>query len=72
MQNQKTVIITQIFITLMMASLMTGIFSFFELGFTQVWLQAWLSKFIVAWPIAFILSLFVGKIGFSLATKLTA
>ncbi|EGR0730457.1 DUF2798 domain-containing protein [Vibrio cholerae] len=71
MQKKKTLIVAQIFISLMMAFLMTGIFSFFELGMTLVWLQAWMSKFIVAWPIAFILSIFVGNLGFKLATKLT-
>ncbi|MDE1516064.1 DUF2798 domain-containing protein [Vibrio sp. dsl-7] len=71
MQKKKTLIVAQIFISLMMAFLMTGIFSFFELGMTHVWLQAWMSKFIVAWPIAFILSIFVGNLGFKLATKLT-
>ncbi|HGF7192462.1 TPA: DUF2798 domain-containing protein [Vibrio cholerae] len=71
MQKKKTLIVAQLFISLMMAFLMTGIFSFLELGMSHVWLQTWMSKFIVAWPIAFILSIFVGNLGFKLATKVT-
>ncbi|EPW7036677.1 DUF2798 domain-containing protein [Vibrio parahaemolyticus] len=72
MQKKQTLIIAQIFISLMMAFLMTGIFSFFDLGMTQIWLQTWMKHFIVAWPIAFILSIFVGNLGFKLANKVTS
>ncbi|PMH43258.1 MFS transporter [Vibrio sp. 10N.286.49.B3] len=72
MQKKQTLITAQALISLMMAFLMTGIFSFLELGFSAVWLEVWMSHFIVAWPIAFILSLFVSKIAFKAAIKLTA
>ena len=72
MQKKQTLIIAQIFISLMMALLMTGIFSFIELGMTQIWLYTWMKQFIVAWPIAFVLSIFVGSAGFKLANKVTS
>lgn len=72
MQKKQTLILAQIFISLMMAFLMTGIFSFVELGMNQEWLYTWAKHFVVAWPIAFILSLFVSNLGFKLAIKVTS
>ncbi|MGL4418001.1 MAG: DUF2798 domain-containing protein [Plesiomonas shigelloides] len=56
----------------MMACLMTGIFSLLELGFSLTWLHAWAKHFLLAWPVAFCLSLVVGNLGFKLAEKVTA
>jgi len=72
MQKKQTLILAQIFISLMMAFLMTGIFSFAELGMTQLWLQTWMKHFFIAWPIAFVLSIFVGNAGFKLANRITS
>ena len=72
MQKKQTLIVAQIFISFMMAFLMTGIFSFFELGMTQAWLHTWIKHFIVTWPIAFVLSIFVGNLGFKLANRVTS
>ncbi|MCE0495611.1 DUF2798 domain-containing protein [Vibrio salinus] len=72
MQKKQTLIIAQIFISLMMAFLMTGIFSLLELGMTQAWLYTWIKHFILAWPIAYVLSIFVGNVSFKLANKVTS
>ncbi len=72
MQKKHTLIIAQIFISLMMAFLMTGIFSFVELGMTKAWLYTWMKHFVTAWPIAFVLSIYVGTLGFKLANKVTS
>lgn len=50
---------------------MTGIFSFIPMGLSLEWLKTWAEHFIVAWPIAFVLSLFVSRSSFSLAMRLT-
>ena len=71
MTDTKTIIIAQIFISCMMAFLMTGIFSFLNLGPTLQWLQDWSWCFVRAWPIAFVLSLVVGKLAFKLAGAIT-
>jgi len=65
--NKKLIILAQAFISCLMALLMSGIMSFFHLGFTVEWLQIWSSTFIVAWPVAFALSLVVGPVSFKMA-----
>jgi cytochrome c biogenesis factor len=67
----KTMIVAQIFISCMMACLMSGIMGLIVLGPTEVWLESWPRQFITAWPIAFVLSLVVGPIAFRLAGRLT-
>jgi len=72
MHKTKTILIAQFLISLMMAFLMTGIFSFIDLGFNYQWLIIWAQHFIIAWPIAFSLSLVVSKLSFSIALRVTA
>jgi hypothetical protein len=55
----------------MMAWLMTGFFGFLHFGPTTAWLREWLGAFVIAWPVAFVLSLFVGKLGFTIAIRIT-
>lgn len=70
MSEKKTLLIAQVFMTFMMAFLMSGILSFIQMGPTSEWLHFWPSQFIIAWPIAFCLTLFVSKIAFGLAYKI--
>ena len=69
--SKKTLILAQVFISLMMAFLMSGIMSMIALGPTHLWLWAWPWQFILAWPIAFCLSLVVSRLGFALSVRLT-
>ncbi|MFC0246502.1 DUF2798 domain-containing protein [Falsochrobactrum ovis] len=55
----------------MMAFLMTGFFSVLHLGFTAAGLHEWARAFVIAWPVAFLLSLIVGRLGFKLAHFIT-
>ena len=71
MHHAKTTLLAQIFISFMMAFIMTGFFGFLHLGATQTWLWDWASAFVIAWPVAFGLSLVVGRIAFALAIRLT-
>ena len=71
MTDTKTIILAQVFISCMMAFTMTGIFSCLSFGFTAQWLHAWPRAFATAWPIAFVLSIVVGKLSFTLAGKIT-
>ena len=48
---------------------MSGIMGLLVMGPTAEWLHAWPRQFITAWPIAFILTLFVGRIGFAIAHR---
>ncbi len=67
----KTIILAQAFISLMMAFLMTGFFGALHFGFTVTWLTEWAQAFVIAWPVAFCLSLVVGRFGFKLAHLIT-
>lgn len=71
MSDKKTLLIAQLLMTFMMAFLMSGIMSLLQLGATVTWLQVWPQQFIIAWPIAFCLTLFVSKIAFGVAHRLT-
>ncbi|MXR36364.1 DUF2798 domain-containing protein [Craterilacuibacter sinensis] len=71
MQKTPIIIIAQLFISLMMAFAMTGIFSLLDLVFSLAWLHTWATRFIVAWPIAFCLSLVIGNLGFKIAFKVS-
>jgi hypothetical protein len=65
--DRKTLLLAQVLITFMMAASMSGIMSFIALGPSALWLRVWPSQFLIAWPIAFVLTLFVSKFAFSLA-----
>lgn len=67
----KTIILAQLFISCMMAFLMTGFMGFLHLGFSLAWAQEWLGNFVIAWPVAFCFSLVTGRIGFMLAHHIT-
>ncbi len=69
--DTKTLLIAQLLIACMMAFCMTGLFSFLKLGPTAEWLHEWLKAFVAAWPIAFCLSIFVGKLSFKIASRIT-
>ncbi len=71
MSDKKTLLIAQLLMTFMMAFLMSGIMSMIQLGATATWLQVWPQQFIIAWPIAFCLTLVVSKIAFGVAHKLS-
>lgn len=70
MHKPRTILIAQALISLMMAFFMTGFFSFLELGFSGRWFEVWAGHFVLAWPVAFCLSLPVSKIAFDVAGKL--
>lgn len=70
MLDKKTLLLAQLFITFMMAGLMSGIMSLFALGPTAEWLAAWPRQFALAWPIAFVLTLFTSRAGIGLAVKI--
>ncbi len=65
--TKATLITAQFFISMMMAFLMTGIFTAFPMHFAQGWSALWIKRFVLAWPIAFVLSLGVGPLAFRLA-----
>ena len=65
----RTLLVAQVIISFSMALLMTGYGTCLQLGFSAEWLQAWARSFVTAWPVAFCLSLVVGKLAFAIAHK---
>jgi hypothetical protein len=70
LMDKRTLLIAQVFITLMMAGLMSGIMGLIVLGPSAEWLHAWPRQFITAWPIAFGLTFVVSPIAFGLAIRI--
>jgi len=69
--DKKTLLIAQVLMTFMMALLMSGIMSAIALGPGRAWLSVWMKQFIMAWPIAFVLTLGVARVAFPLAARLS-
>lgn len=70
MQSKALILLAQVFISMMMAFLMSGIMGAFATGVNANWLRHWPVAFATAWPIAFVLSLGVGPVAFWLASRL--
>ncbi|MEH6647789.1 DUF2798 domain-containing protein [Sulfitobacter sp.] len=64
--DKKSLILTQIFMTFLMAVSMSGIMSFISLGPTALWLSVWPKSALIAWPFAFAL----GAIAFSVSLRI--
>jgi hypothetical protein len=71
MTNKKTLLLAQALIALMMATFMTGFFSFLSLGPTSQWILAWGKSFVIAFPVAFLASLVISPIAFRMAHAIT-
>lgn len=69
--NPKTIVIAQFFISAMMAFLMSGYATAVHFGINAIWLSEWGVAFLMAWPVAFVLSLGVGRLGFMIAARIT-
>lgn len=68
--NPKLIITAQVFISGMMAFLMTGFFAILHLGLTAEAVSVWAESYVIAWPVAFCFSLVVSPIAFKIAGKL--
>jgi len=67
MMNKRTMIITQTIMTCMMALSMSGIMYLIMAGPDAFQVSIWLKQFVIAWPIAFVLT----NIAFPLASAMT-
>ena len=68
---KKTLIVAQIFMTCMMAFCMSGIMMVISLGWGEFSVSHWLTQFLIAWPIAFVMTQIVSRIAFPLAFIVT-
>lgn len=67
--NKKFIFLSQVFMTFIMASIMSGLMSLFAMGPSMEWLAAWPKSFIIAWPIAFALTMVAWPASMALAKK---
>ncbi len=67
MTDKKTLLLAQVFITMMMSFSMPGVMSLIALGPTSQRLREWPIAFVTAWPIAFCFTMFVGPLAFKMA-----
>lgn len=70
LMDKKTLLIAQILLTFLMALSMSGIMSALQLGLTKEWLDVWPEQFLIAWPIAFIMTQGATRIAFPVAMRL--
>lgn len=70
MNQKKFIIITQVFISGMMAFVMTLFFSILNLGLNSLMIQEWLTSFAIAWPVAFLFSLVISPLAFAISGKM--
>jgi len=54
--DRRTILFSQILMTCMMALSMSGIMYFIAAGPNAFSVKAWLTQFVIAWPIAFVLT----------------
>lgn len=71
MMDKKTLLLAQVFITLMMAASMSGIMSLLAVGPSAGWPLIWAKEFAIAWPIAFCLTFVASRIAFAMARRIT-
>lgn len=64
--DKKTLLIGQIIMTFLMAFTMSGIMIFVTMGVSAETVKLWLSKFLIAWPIAFCFTQVYSRIAFPL------
>lgn len=68
--STKNVLLSQVIMTFLMASLMSGLMSLIHSGPSMQWLRAWPGQFIIAWPIAFALTMVCWPIAMKLSSRI--
>lgn len=69
--SKKSIFLSQVIMTFIMAATMSGIMGLiFGGGFSMEWLAGWPLQFAIAWPIAFCLTMIAWPASMKLAGKL--
>ena len=69
--DKRTILISQLLMTFMMALSMSAIMLLIAVGPTAAWLEAWPKQFLIAWPIAFILTMVAWPLAQTLTRLIT-
>ncbi|MGO1770217.1 MAG: DUF2798 domain-containing protein [Microbacterium sp.] len=67
--SKKFVFLSQVFMTFIMAATMSGIMGLIFTGPSLEWLGAWPKQFLIAWPIAFALTMVAWPASMALAGR---
>lgn len=67
--SKKHALVSQIFMTFIMAATMSDLMGLIMMGPSMEWLAAWPMQFLIAWPIAFVLTMVAWPTSMSLAGK---
>lgn len=65
--DKKTLLIGQVIMTFLMSLSMSGILTAIIFGLTEEWLSIWPTQFLIAWPIAFLMTQIWSRVAFPLA-----
>lgn len=57
--DQRRRLIAGVLMTTAMAGALSGFFTFLVVGFTAEWPGLWLSRFLMGWPVGFVVSAIV-------------
>ncbi|MGW0022896.1 DUF2798 domain-containing protein [Rhodococcus sp. NPDC003383] len=68
--DKKSILLSQVIMTFIMAATMSGIMGLVNVGPSMQWLRGWPLQFIVAWPIAFCLTMVAWPASMALTAKI--
>ncbi len=68
--DKKTILLTQLIMTFLMAGAMSGSMSLFALGPTALRLSLWPKTALLAWPFAFVLGMVAFPVASAIARRL--
>lgn len=68
--NKKRALLTQVVMTFIMAATMSGIMGLIFAGPSLQWLANWPRQFLIAWPIAFVLTMVAWPASVALSGKI--
>lgn len=67
--DKKYILLSQVFMTFIMAATMSGLMGLIIAGPSMDWLASWPKQFLIAWPIAFALTMVAWPAAMKLAGR---
>lgn len=68
--SKKSIFLTQVIMTFIMAATMSGIMGLIFTGPSMQWLANWPKQFIIAWPIAFAVTMVAWPASMAISSKI--
>ncbi|WP_314034428.1 DUF2798 domain-containing protein [Dietzia sp. CH92] len=70
--DKKSILLSQVIMTFLMASTMSGIMGLIIVGPSMEWLASWPKQFAIAWPVAFALTMVAWPASMALSSRILA